>query len=387
MTALRQRMIVALQERKIPQATARIYIDHVSRFARFFWQPPERLGPNEIVRYQLHLVKEDGADQETLQEVTQALDFLYNQTLAKGWKIEVVPTISTSLREKMIQDMRIRGLSKRSEEDYVRHVARLAKYFDKSPRVLGPEHVREYLAHVVHKGASRDTMNKVACALRFLYRVTLGRPWMIEYIPYPKKPKRLPKVLSKSDIRKLFEAVTNIKDRAMLLTAYAAGLRLSEITHLKVTDIDSERMTLRVEQGKGRKDRYVMLSEQLLEAFRAYYKVTGPRDWLFPGKDPGKPMSRHHLHDVLQKARKKSGIAKSFSVHTLRHSFATHLLESGTDIRTIQLLLGHRCLGTTSIYTHVSRNTVCSTKSPLDQLQEETAEEDQASGDGAAQKK
>jgi site-specific recombinase XerD len=205
-------------------------------------------------------------------------------------------------------------------------------------------------------------------ALRFLYKVTLKRDWGVEEIPMPKRPFKLPVILSREEVHQFLNSVEGIKHRAILMTIYATGLRISEATHLKVTDIDSQRMMLRVDQGKGRKDRYVMLSPRLLEILRAYWKVVRPKLWLFPGDLPGKPITRDAVGQACHKAHRASGVAKPITPHALRHAFATHLLESGADVRTIQLLLGHRSLATTSRYLKVATSTVCATTSPFDLL-------------------
>jgi integrase/recombinase XerD len=205
-------------------------------------------------------------------------------------------------------------------------------------------------------------------ALRFLYKVTLKRDWAPDDLPMPKRPFKLPIVLSPDEVFRFLSCVDYRKHRTILTTIYATGLRVSEATHLKVTDIDSERMMLRVDQGKGRKDRYVMLSPRLLEELRAYWKVTRPTPWLFPGDIPGQPISRDAVGQACQKAHRAAGIAKPITPHSLRHAFATHLLEAGTDVRRIQLLLGHRSLATTSRYLKIATSTVCATVSPLDLL-------------------
>lgn len=277
----------------------------------------------------------------------------------------------TPLRQRMTQDLRVRNYSPHTERIYLDMVARFARHFGKSPDLLGPEETRAYQVHLVEqKHVSWSTLNQTVCALRFLYKTTLGKDWAIEHIPFPKGVKKLPTVLSLEEVAQFLQAITNIKHRAMLMTAYGAGLRLAEVASLKVADIDSKRKVIRVQQGKGRKDRYVMLSLGLLEVLRAYWRAGRPKDWLFPGNDPDKPITRHGLHYACKKAWLRSGLKKRVSMHTLRHSFATHLLESGTDLRTIQMLLGHRALNTTAVYTHVSNLTLRSTKSPLDLLQE-----------------
>jgi integrase/recombinase XerD len=201
-----------------------------------------------------------------------------------------------------------------------------------------------------------------------LYKVTLKRDWVDAEIPLPKKPFKLPVILSREEVLHFLESIAGVKHRAILMTAYAAGLRVSEATRLKLTDIDSQRMMLRVEQGKNQKDRYVMLSPQLLDILRTYWKVTHPAVWLFPGDIPGRPITRSAVEQACQKARRVSGIKKPITPHSLRHGFASHLLEAGTNVRTIQLLMGHRSLATTAKYLKVATTTVCATKSPFDLL-------------------
>ncbi len=216
--------------------------------------------------------------------------------------------------------------------------------------------------------------NQALCALRFLYNVTLGKDWIVKSIVCPKQEKKLPVVLSPAEVCQFFQAITNLKHRAILMTAYAAGLRVSEVVALRVEDIDSKRMVIRVRQDKGRKDRYVMLSPRLLDLLREYWKARRRRPelrsspWLFPGQNPDRPMTSKPVHDACRTVRESSGLSKRVTVHTLRHSFATHLLEAGTDIRTIQVLLGHRSIKTTALYNHVSTAKLEATHSPLDRL-------------------
>lgn len=275
----------------------------------------------------------------------------------------------TALRQQMTEDLRLRNYSPSTIRAYLRCVASFAAHFDKSPDQLGPEHVRQYQLFLVQqKKASWALFNQTVCALRFFYHVTLGRKEMIEHIPYPRFEKRLPVVLSQSEVRALLEAKSNLKHRTLLTTIYAAGLRVSEAANLLVTDIDSQRQIIRVRQGKGRKERLVMLSPTLLELLRKYWKAYRPTTWLFPGEDPQRPLAPHSVYLICRQAGQEGGLSKPVTPHTLRHSFATHLLEAGTDLRTIQLLLGHRNLKTTAIYLHVSTLALCSTVSPLDLL-------------------
>jgi site-specific recombinase XerD len=234
---------------------------------------------------------------------------------------------------------------------------------------LGREEVRSYLLHLVHdKHVSWSSFNQTVAGLRFLYEVTLGREGVMVHIACPKQPKKLPVVLSLDEVAHLFAAIVGLKHRAILMTAYAAGLRISEVVALRVDDIDSQRMVLRVRQAKGRRDRYVMLSPRLLALLREYWKAARPTEWLFPGDVPGRPLTAGTVHRVCVQAARDAGLGKHVTVHTLRHSFATHLLEAGTDIRTIQVLLGHRNLKTTAVYTHVSPLAMETTRSPLDRL-------------------
>jgi site-specific recombinase XerD len=269
----------------------------------------------------------------------------------------------------MIEEMKLRNLSPRTIEVYVSRVANFARYFGRTPEVLGRDEVRSYLLHLVQeKKVSWSVYNQSVAALRFLYEVTLGREGVLVRIACPKQPKRLPVVLSLEEVTRFFAAIIGVKHRAILMTAYAAGLRISEVVALRVDDIDSKRMVLRVRQGKGRRDRNVMLSPRLLTLLREYWKIARPTDWLFPRQVTGQPITVGTVHRICVQAAHAAGLDKHVTVHTLRHSFATHLLEAGTNIRTIQVLLGHRNIKTTAVYTHVSPIALENTRSPLDQL-------------------
>ncbi len=274
----------------------------------------------------------------------------------------------TPLRRRMIEDMRLRNLAPRTIETYVDRVAAFARHFATSPEHLGSDHIRAYLLHLVDQKASWATFNQTRCALRFLYRVTLKRPWVDDGVVCVKTPRKLPVVLGLDEVAQFFAAIGNLKHRAILMTAYAAGLRLSEVVGLRVEDIDSRRMVLRVRQGKGRKDREVMPSPRLLAVLRRYWQVVRPGGYLFPGRDPGRPLSHSAVRRACKAALRRSGLTKRISPHSLRHSFATHLLEAGADVRTIQILLGHSHLSTTARYTHISAARLHGTVSPLDRL-------------------
>jgi len=268
----------------------------------------------------------------------------------------------------MIEDMQVRHLAPKTQASYIQQVAAFARYFGKSPELLEPEHIRTYQLYLTQKGLSASSLIVATSALRFVYRITLQRPWSIDRIPLPKMPHRLPVILSREEVARLLGSVSDAAQHAILSTAYATGLRLSELTHLRIADIDSQRMAVRVEQGKGQKDRYVMLSERLLPELRSYWKQTHSSHWLFPGAHPDEPISKGAIQKACQQARQRAGIDKHITPHSLRHAFATHLLEAGTDLRIIQLLLGHRSLNTTARYLKMAANTICSAVSPLDLL-------------------
>jgi integrase/recombinase XerD len=274
----------------------------------------------------------------------------------------------TPLRRRMIEDMTLRNYSPDTIRTYVGSVVRFARHFDRSPANLGPEQVRAYLLHLIQKRRrSMSYYNQVRCALRFLYRETLRRHDVLQSIVPAKQPHTLPVVLSVEEVSRLFDAITDLKHRAILMTAYAAGLRISEVTRLRVQDIDSQRMILRI-LGKGDKERHVMLSPRLLKILRAYWKALRPRDYLFPGADLGTPICSKTVCTACSRAANKAGLNKHVTVHTLRHSFATHLLEAGTDLRTIQVLMGHSSIRTTAQYIHVATASLAKTQSPFDHL-------------------
>ncbi|MBP1848377.1 site-specific recombinase XerD [Rhizobium petrolearium] len=264
--------------------------------------------------------------------------------------------------------MTIRNLSPATQRSYLHAVAKFSRYFGCSPDRLGLEDVRAFQVHLVSSGLSWPALNQTVCALRFFFGVTLGHAEIPERIAYARTPAKLPTILNGDEIVRFLEAVPSLRTRTALTTAYAAGLRASEAVHLKVRDIDGERGIIRVEHGKGGKDRNVMLSAQLLAILRVYWRLARPEVWLFPGRDETKPIDVQVLYSACRSACAAAGIDKRVTVHTLRHSFATHLLESGTDIRIIQVLLGHNNLSTTARYTKVSNTLIRSTTSPLDRL-------------------
>jgi site-specific recombinase XerD len=270
----------------------------------------------------------------------------------------------------MLEDMQVRNLSPHTQVSYVQQVSRFARHFDTSPDALGPEEIRAYQVYLTNeKKLAPGSIIIAVSALRFLYKVTLKKDWPFdEVIPAPKKPQTLPVVLSPEEVVQFLDCVKKPKHRTILTTCYAAGLRISEAVRLTISAIDSQRMVLRIEQGKGQKDRYVMLSPTLLEILRDWWRVNRPRHWLFPGNRPDHPITRSAVEQECQKVHQRCRIPKPITPHSLRHAFAVHLLEAGTDVRTIQLLLGHRSLATTARYLRIAATKVCSTASPLDLL-------------------
>ena len=272
------------------------------------------------------------------------------------------------LRRRMTEDMTIRNLSPATQRSYIHAVSRFSLYFGHSPDRLGLEEVRAYQVHLASKGVAWGSLNQVVCALRFFYGVTLGEATIPERIAYAREPLKLPTVLSADEVVRFLEAVSSLKARVALTTAYAAGLRVSEVAALKISDIDSRRMVMRIEHGKGGKERHALLSETLLGILRDYWRLARPPLYLFPGRTPDKPVEANVLYAACRSAAAAAGLDKRVSVHVLRHSFATHLLEQNIDIRVIQVLLGHAKLDTTALYTRVATNTIRHVMSPLDRL-------------------
>jgi len=272
------------------------------------------------------------------------------------------------LRRRMIEDMTVRDMSPATQRSDTNAVSKFSRYFGRSPERLDLEDVRAFQVHLVSAGISWASLNQIVCALRFFYGVTLGEADVPERIAYAREPRKLPVVLSADEVVRFLEAIPSLKSRTALTTVYAAGLRVSEVVLLKISDIDSGRMVIRVEQGKGGKDRFVMLSPQLLRILRSYWRFTKPKRWLFPGRDDERPLVPNVLHAACRSACTAAGLSKTVTVHTLRHTFATHLLESGADVRVIQVLLGHANLASTARYTQVATKTISNTPSPLDRL-------------------
>jgi integrase/recombinase XerD len=276
----------------------------------------------------------------------------------------------TSLRQRMLEDMQVRNLSRQTQQTYVEQVARFARHFHQSPERLGTEQIRAYQVYLIGERKLAPTSLSVAvAALRFLYTVTLGRDWVLStVIPAPKRPQTLPVVRSPDEVVQFLDCVKIPMHRTILTTCYAAGLRISEAIRLTVSAIDSRRMVLRVEQGKGQQDRYVMLSPKLLALLREWWRLGRPTHWLFSSNRPEGHITAMAVQRECHRAQGRSRLQKTVTPHALRHAFAVHLLEAGTDVRTIQLLLGHRSLATTARYLRITTTKVCSTSSPLDLL-------------------
>ena len=273
------------------------------------------------------------------------------------------------LRQRMIDDMTVRNFAPNTMLGYLKQVSYFARHFGRSPEHLGPEEIRSYQIYLAKERKVAVSSRTVAVsALRFLYAVTLKQDRVIEMIPTPKAEHRLPVILSPEEVLRLLEAAPSFSYHVIFSTMYGTGMRVSEALHLRASNIDSQRMMIRIEQSKGHQDRYVPLSPKLLELLRTYWRKVRPQEWLFPGQDPNQPLSREAVGQAITHASQRAGLTKDTSPHSLRHAYAVHLLEAGTDLRKIQLLLGHRSLSTTARYLHLATTTVCATTSPLDLL-------------------
>jgi integrase/recombinase XerD len=272
------------------------------------------------------------------------------------------------LRQRMIEDMSLRQFGEKTQKDYIRAVKNLTIFLGRSPDTATAEDLRLFQLQLTERHVRPPSINFMVTALRFFFTVTLDRADAIKHLTFVAEPRKIPVVLSPEEVARFLQAAPGVKYKAAFSVAYGAGLRVSEVATLKVHDIDSERMLLRVEQGKGRKDRYAMLSPVLLELLRDWWRIAHPKAWLFPGQDPLQPISTRQLNRACHAAAHMAEITKRVSPHTLRHSFATHLLEQNTDIRVIQVLLGHARVDTTALYTHIATNTIRAVMSPLERL-------------------
>ena len=281
---------------------------------------------------------------------------------------------TSPLRQRMIDDMSMRRLNHSTQKTYVRAVKSFTQFLGRSPDTATAEDLRLYQLHMADNGVSNATINATISGLRFFFRVTLDDPGLLRKMSTVHEPRKLPVILSADEVKRLLEATLSLKYKAAFAAAYGAGLRASEVTHLRVTDIDSQRMVIHVEQGKGSRDRNAMLSPALLALLRQWWRAAQAQrkmlrgGWLFPGQNPVNPLSTRQLRRAMESAVSLAGLEKSVSLHSLRHAFATHLLEQKTDIRVIQVLLGHKKLETTALYSQVATKTLRETQSPLDAL-------------------
>jgi len=291
-----------------------------------------------------------------------------SNTTPFGYPIPTARRVSP-LRQRMIEDMMVRNFASNTQESYLRQVSLFARHFQKSPEQLGPEEIRTYQIYLAEeKKVSVGTRIVAVSALRFLYAVTLQRDWTVQLIPAPKKDHRLPVILSPQEVFQLLQAAPSFSHHVIFSTMYGTGMRVSEAVHLRPSDIDSQRMMIRIELSKGHKGRDVQLSARLLELLRCYWRKVRPGEWMFPGQIPNQPITRAAVGDAVVQASQRAGLRKHTTPHSLRHAYAVHLLEAGTDVRRIQLLLGHRSLSTTARYLRLATTTVCATTSPLDLL-------------------
>ncbi|MFH1935614.1 MAG: site-specific integrase [Pseudomonadota bacterium] len=278
------------------------------------------------------------------------------------------------LRDQMLVDLQLCGAKPRTQKAYLREAENLAKYFNRSPAELGEDELKEYLLYLMkERHLSEGTFRFYVAGLKFLYRTTLKREWVVEKIKCPRREKKLPVVLDLSEVESIFSVTKNLKHKAMLMITYSSGLRVSETARLKLIDIDSKRMTVRISQGKGGKDRYSILSQTTLEHLRQYWRKYRPTEWLFDGQKQDDHITAQTIQTIFYAAKKRAGITKPVSVHTLRHSFATHLIEAGTSLHHVQLLLGHRSPTTTTVYLHVSRLNLSQVSSPLDRAAQQAS--------------
>ncbi len=283
----------------------------------------------------------------------------------------------TPLRKRMLEDLELRKASKNTIDAYIRQVRQFSEYHGKCPSKLGREDVRQYLLYLVkEKKVAEGTYGQAMAALKFLYGTTLGRKWILDGIPRPRKSQKLPVVLSLDEVAEFFSGMPSLKYRAIVMIAFAGGLRVSEVVALRIRDIDSKQMLIRIHEAKGMKDRNVMLSKHLLVILREYWKAAQPQDYLFPGRGRSGHLSRQAVDAACDVALARTKLKKNVSMHTLRHSFATELQRNGTDLRTIQILLGHSSIKTTAKYLHISNESVANTKSPLDILMEHKSKDE-----------
>lgn len=367
MTPLREQLLIDMRAQNLPATLQDRYVAEIAALAKRTRKSPDLIANDELAEFleirRKELPEKDGA------VAVQAVRFFYTQTLGRVWHDINQSQRGSQLRQRMVQDMRLRNLAPKTQQEYLRWTIKFASHYGKSPADLESEDIRNWLVHLVEvEKKSISTYGVAAAALRFLYAQTLHRQWVLPYIALPKREKRLPDILSQSEMVSFLEVELTLKERVLLSAIYAGGLRNTEACRLKVTDIDSQRMVLKIVQGKGRKDRYIALSARLLEELRSYWKASRPSTWLFPNKDGSGPITAGAVRAICARAAKAAGLTKRVTPRTLRHCFATHQLERGEPLSKIQLAMGHRSIRSTSVYTHIATTTVCAMQSPLDRL-------------------
>ncbi len=388
---LSERFLNDMMARGLPSTMRQKYMDAVAGFVEHHKQrTPARLGADDVTSYLLHLAVDKHMGLLEQKTIVCGLRFFYGVTLRRPWAYELdvviahrldgsaAPAISKvrvfskdrSIRERMMEDMTLRGLSDRTQETYVGAVKDFVRFHGGAPPGrLGPDEVKAYQLHLIRtRKLATKSVTVYVCALRFLYKVTLQKTWAIDRIVYGKSAKPLPEIASPTEIAHLLASAESLRDRVMLSAAYGCGLRRAEVARLRVEDIDAARNVVRVVEGKGRKDRFVMLSPALLAMVQDYIAKTQPQRWLFPGLKPETHICGDTINYVCRHTLARSGLTRPINIRLLRHAFACHLLENGTELSVIQTLLGHTHIRTTQIYTRVAAHTICATRSPLDLL-------------------
>jgi len=371
MTALRKSFIEYLQAQGMSKRTRQMYVRAVRQLAEYYHTSPQKITDEQIREYLVYLKQQKHLSDGTVMQLLCGLKLFYTQILKRPWNIHVKSPAHRSkkncfppeLRQRFVEDLQLQGMSARTQQAYTRVVRLLAEHYNKSPEQISEEELRRYFLYVKNiKHWSRATMTQSICGIKFFFEQTLHRDWNTLHIVRPAKEKRLPVILTAEEVRRILSAIRLLRYRACLTTIYSCGLRLKEGTHLQVADIDSPRMFVHVRLGKGGKDRYVPLPQNTLELLRQYWKTHRNPVWLFPATGRGgihegdatEPTSHTNVQAAFRAALKDTGISKKASVHTLRHSYATHLLEAGVNLRQIQVYLGHNCVQTTSFYTHLT---------------------------------
>jgi site-specific recombinase XerD len=370
MTALRKQFIESLQSQGMSPHTQEEYVRVVRQLAEFSHRSPDQITDQEIQQFLKHLTQSKGLSESTIFAVLCGLKALYTQVLKREWTVHFKAPAGlkhsyfpADLRQRFREDLQLQGLSERTQQAYVRTVRQLADHVQKSPAEISEEELRQSFLHVKNvKKWSRATMTQAICGIKCFFEQTLHREWTTLRIVRPAKEKRLPVILTVEEVQRLLSAIRLIRYKACLTTIYACGLRINEAVHLQVRDIDSARMLVHVRLGKGGKDRYVPLPQRTLELLRQYWKTHRNPVWLFPAPGRGNigertataPMPISSVQQAFRAALNDAGISKDAHVHTLRHSYATHVLEAGVNLRQIQVYLGHSSVQTTSFYTHVT---------------------------------